>query len=96
MSKEHKKFIKRKERQKKSRAKVQLLREKALEERRVDKALKKDENKNKELELQSKMEKIEYNLRKLEEIQNEMEKEERLREEEIKKNLEKNISEYIE
>lgn len=96
MSKEHKKFIKRKERQKKSRAKVQLLREKALEERRFDKALKKDENKKKELELQSKMEKIEYNLRKLEEIQNEMEKEERLREEEIKKNLGKNISEYIE
>jgi hypothetical protein len=96
MSKEHKKFIKRKERQKKSRAKVQLLREKALEERRFDKALKKDENKKKELELQSKMEKIEYNLRKLEEIQNEMEKEYRLREEEIKKNLGKNISEYIE
>ena len=96
MSKEHKKFIKRKERQRKSRAKVQLLREKALEERRVDKALNKDENKKKELELKLKMEKIEYNLRKLEEIQNEMEKEERLREEEIKKNLEKNISEYIE
>ena len=45
------------------------------------------------MELQSKMEKIEYNLKQLEEIQNEMEKEEALRKEEIEKSLQENISE---